>query len=112
VTNWSVAVTTNWLGPLGFLAHPELTAESPQHSSGNYAILDHIAALRWAGLQRQAGRAAGFEEIISDGRESSTLVSHVRSSDSEATFVVARDGEPSRVRSNRKMRGAALPPPP
>ena len=43
-----VVVTTNYrLGPLGFLAHPELTAESPQHSSGNYAILDHIAALKW-----------------------------------------------------------------
>jgi para-nitrobenzyl esterase len=43
-----VVVTTNYrLGPLGFLAHPELTAESPQHASGNYAILDHIAALKW-----------------------------------------------------------------
>jgi para-nitrobenzyl esterase len=43
-----VVVTTNYrLGPLGFLAHPELTAESPQHASGNYAILDHIAALTW-----------------------------------------------------------------
>ena len=29
------------------LAHPELTAESPNHSSGNYAILDHVAALKW-----------------------------------------------------------------
>jgi hypothetical protein len=35
------------LGPLGFLAHPDLTAESQPHSSGNYAILDHIAALHW-----------------------------------------------------------------
>jgi len=43
-----VVVTTNYrLGPFGFLAHPELTAESAQHSSGNYAILDHIAALKW-----------------------------------------------------------------
>jgi len=43
-----VVVTTNYrLGPLGFLAHPELTAESPQHASGNYAILDHVAALQW-----------------------------------------------------------------
>jgi len=41
-------VTANYrLGVFGFLAHPELTAESPQHSSGNYAILDHIAALQW-----------------------------------------------------------------
>jgi para-nitrobenzyl esterase len=35
------------LGPLGFLAHPELTAESPHGSSGNYALMDQIAALRW-----------------------------------------------------------------
>lgn len=35
------------LGIFGFLAHPELTRESPDHSSGNYAFLDQIAALRW-----------------------------------------------------------------
>src|SRR3954466_14275738 len=43
-----VVVTANYrLGVFGFLAHPELTAESPRHSSGNYAILDHVAALQW-----------------------------------------------------------------
>lgn len=31
----------------GFLAHPLLTKESPDHTSGNYGILDQIAALRW-----------------------------------------------------------------
>jgi para-nitrobenzyl esterase len=35
------------LGPLGFLAHPELTSESPHGSSGNYGLMDQIAALRW-----------------------------------------------------------------
>ena len=35
------------LGPLGFLAHPELTQESPKHSSGNYGLMDQIAALEW-----------------------------------------------------------------
>jgi para-nitrobenzyl esterase len=35
------------LGPFGFLAHPALTAESPHGSSGNYGILDQIAALKW-----------------------------------------------------------------
>src|SRR5512136_222895 len=33
------------LGILGYLAHPELTAEFPRHSSGNYATQDQIAAL-------------------------------------------------------------------
>lgn len=35
------------LGVFGFFAHPELTRESPHHASGNYAILDQLAALRW-----------------------------------------------------------------
>lgn len=35
------------VGPIGFLAHPQLTAESPQHASGNYGLLDVIAALQW-----------------------------------------------------------------
>lgn len=43
-----VAVTVNYrLGVFGFLAHPELTAESPDHASGNYGLLDQLAALRW-----------------------------------------------------------------
>jgi len=43
-----VLVTLNYrIGVLGFLAHPELSAESPQKVSGNYAILDCIAALEW-----------------------------------------------------------------
>jgi para-nitrobenzyl esterase len=43
-----VLVTVNYrLGPFGYLAHPELTAESPQHSSGNYGVLDQIEALKW-----------------------------------------------------------------
>jgi para-nitrobenzyl esterase len=35
------------LGPLGFLAHADLTAESAHKSSGNYGLLDQIAALEW-----------------------------------------------------------------
>jgi para-nitrobenzyl esterase len=35
------------VGTLGFLAHPELSAESPNHVSGNYGLLDMIAALSW-----------------------------------------------------------------
>ena len=43
-----VLVTLNYrLGPFGFLAHPALTAESPRASSGNYGLLDQIAALEW-----------------------------------------------------------------
>lgn len=43
-----VSVTANYrLGAFGFLSHPELTAESPHHASGNYGLLDQNAALRW-----------------------------------------------------------------
>jgi para-nitrobenzyl esterase len=43
-----VVVTFNYrLGALGFLAHPELTAESPHGASGNYALTDVLAALQW-----------------------------------------------------------------
>jgi para-nitrobenzyl esterase len=43
-----VLVTVNYrLGIFGFFAHPELTGESDHHSSGDYGILDEIAALQW-----------------------------------------------------------------
>jgi len=35
------------VGSIGFLAHPELSAESPNHVSGNYGLLDMIAGLQW-----------------------------------------------------------------
>jgi len=43
-----VVVTANYrLTIFGFFSHPELTRESPHHSSGNYGLLDQIAALQW-----------------------------------------------------------------
>ena len=43
-----VVVTVNYrLGIFGFFAHPELTKESDRNSSGNYGLLDQIAALEW-----------------------------------------------------------------
>jgi para-nitrobenzyl esterase len=43
-----VSVTVNYrLGVFGFMAHPELTKESPNHASGNYGLLDQQAALAW-----------------------------------------------------------------
>jgi len=47
-TKGVVVVGFNYrLGVFGFLSHPELTAESPAHASGNYALQDQVAALRW-----------------------------------------------------------------
>lgn len=43
-----VVVTINYrLGVFGFFAHPELSRESGRGASGNYGILDQVAALRW-----------------------------------------------------------------
>jgi para-nitrobenzyl esterase len=43
-----VVVTVNYrLGVFGFFANPELTKESDRNSSGNYGLLDQIAALQW-----------------------------------------------------------------
>jgi para-nitrobenzyl esterase len=53
-----LVVSVNYrLGALGFMAHPALTAESPHHSSGNYGILDQIAALQW--VQRNIAKFGG-----------------------------------------------------
>ena len=43
-----VVVSINYrLNVFGWMAHPELTKESENHSSGNYGALDQVAALRW-----------------------------------------------------------------
>jgi para-nitrobenzyl esterase len=53
-----VVVTTNYrVGALGFLAHPELDAESPYNVSGNYGLLDQIAAMQW--VQQNIGKFGG-----------------------------------------------------
>jgi para-nitrobenzyl esterase len=46
--NGAVVVSVAYrLGLLGFMGHPELTAESPNAASSNYGLMDQIAALRW-----------------------------------------------------------------
>jgi para-nitrobenzyl esterase len=53
-----VVVTFNYrLGVLGFLAHPSLSAESPHQVSGNYGLLDQVAALSW--VQRNIAQFGG-----------------------------------------------------
>jgi para-nitrobenzyl esterase len=47
-TQGIIYVSVNYrVGVFGFMAHPDLTKESLHHSSGNYGLMDQIAALRW-----------------------------------------------------------------
>ncbi len=48
VNHGVILVTVNYrLGIFGFLAHPELTAESAHHASGNYGLMDQLLGLHW-----------------------------------------------------------------
>jgi para-nitrobenzyl esterase len=61
------------LGPLGFLALPELTRESPHHSSGNYGLLDQIAAFEW--VQRNIAAFGGDPKCVTIAGQSSGSIS-------------------------------------
>jgi len=69
-----VVVTANYrLGVFGFLAHPELTAESPHHASGDYGLLDQAAALRW--VRSNIAAFGGNPHRITIGGESAGSIS-------------------------------------
>src|SRR3984957_17100474 len=54
----AVVITINYrLGPFGWLAHPELTKESGHNVSGNYGMMDALAALQW--VQKNAAAFGG-----------------------------------------------------
>ncbi len=64
-----VTLTVNYrLTVFGFLAHPELTAESPHHASGNYGLMDQAAALQW--VQKNIAAFGGDPKRVTIAGES------------------------------------------
>lgn len=61
------------LGPLGFLAHPELSAENEHASSGNYGLMDQIAALQW--VRRNIAAFGGDPDQVTIAGQSSGATS-------------------------------------
>jgi para-nitrobenzyl esterase len=83
-----VVVTVNYrLGALGFLAHPDLSAESSEGTSGNYAIQDQQAALRW--VKRNIGAFGGDLDNVTIFGESAgglSVHTHLASPKSRGLF--------------------------
>lgn len=69
-----IVVTINYrLGLFGFFAHPELSAESDHSASGNYGLLDQVAALKW--VQENISEFGGDPDNVTVAGQSAGAVS-------------------------------------
>lgn len=69
-----IIVSINYrLGALGYFAHPDLSAESADSVSGNYGLLDQIAALQW--VKRNIGAFGGDAANVTIAGESAGALS-------------------------------------
>ena len=68
-----IVVTYNYrLGMFGFFAHPDLTAEDPHHTSGNYGMMDWLAALQW--VQKNIAAFGGDPRKVTIAGESAGAI--------------------------------------
>lgn len=89
-----VTLTVNYrLGVFGFMAHPELTKESPHKASGNYGLLDQQAALAW--VQKNIAAFGGDPKRVTIAGESagSTSVSAQMASPLSKNLMAGAIGE-------------------
>jgi para-nitrobenzyl esterase len=103
-----VAVTVNYrLGVFGFMAHPELTKESPKKASGNYGLLDQAAALRW--VKNNIAAFGGDPNKITIAGESagSYSVSAQMASPLAKNLIAGAIGESGSLLSLQKTMGLA-----
>ena len=69
-----VVITCNYrLNIFGFFAHPELSVESPYKASGNYGLLDQVAALQW--VQKNIAAFGGDPKKVTIAGESAGSIS-------------------------------------
>lgn len=104
-----VTVTVNYrLNVFGFLALPALAAESPEHATGNYGLLDQAAALRW--VRQNIAAFGGDPNQVTIGGESagSMSVSAQMASPLSKGLMQRAIGESGSVLGNLKPRPLAL----
>lgn len=103
-----VVVSINYrLGVLGFLAHPQLSEESPSHTSGNYGFLDQVEALRW--VRRNISAFGGDPDNMTIAGESAGALSvmNLMASPMARGLFAKAIAQSSNISSAPRLTGAA-----
>lgn len=102
-----VVVTFNYrVGVLGFLTHTELSKESGRNASGNYALLDQIAALEW--VKRNIGQFGGDAgNVTVAGQSAGAMSVHLLTASAQAKGLfhkaIAQSGSSAGMGNQRRL---------